>query len=130
VPEETVKGYPVKRRPFSVTATFLLILINALVWIGFAAIVALDLHPALPDSSTVRWVMGILAFGCGCALIALVVLLGKRIRIAYFPTLGLLALLAVLTFTDDVGLADWIYLLLVTTPLIMLVRDRSWYLKK
>jgi hypothetical protein len=117
------------RRPFSVTATFILILINALVWIGFAAILALDLHPALPDSAAVRWIMGILAFGCGCTLIALIVLLGKRNRIAYFPTLGLLALLVVLTFTDEVGLADWIYLLLVTTPLILLIKDRSWYLK-
>jgi hypothetical protein len=63
------------------------------------------LHPGLPDSSVLRWIMGILAFGCAMVLAALVVLLEKRLRVAYFPMLGLLILLTVLTITDDAGLA-------------------------
>jgi hypothetical protein len=118
------------RGPFTVTATFILVLLNALVWLCFAAIVALDLHPALPDSSAIRWIMGILAFGCACTLIVFAILLGKRVRVAYFTTLGLLALLVVRTITDEVGLADLVYLVLAATPLILLIKDRSWYLKK
>ena len=118
------------RRPFTATATILLILLNALVWLGFTILLAWNLHPALPDSPALRWIMGILAFGCACALIVLAVLLARRIRWVYFPALGLLALLIVLTFTDEVGLADWIYLLLVTTPFILMIKDRSWYLMK
>ncbi|MGB7539695.1 MAG: hypothetical protein WBM17_14230 [Anaerolineales bacterium] len=116
------------RRPNTATFAFALILLNAIVWLFFAILIALDLHPALPDSAAVRWIMGILAIGCACLLLALVVLLGRRIRMAYFLTLGLLALLVILTITDEVGLADWIYLLLVAAPILLLVKDRSWYL--
>jgi hypothetical protein len=44
--------------------------------------------------------------------------------------LGLLLLLAVLTITDEVGLADWIYLVIVAAPLLLLIKDRAWYLRK
>jgi lysylphosphatidylglycerol synthetase-like protein (DUF2156 family) len=115
------------RRPFSVTASIILVLLNALVWLFFAVIVALDLHPGLPDSSAVRWIMGLLAFGCACALILLAVLLAKCVRIAYIPALGLLGLLIVLTIADDVGWVDLAYLVLASTPLVLMIKDRSWY---
>jgi lysylphosphatidylglycerol synthetase-like protein (DUF2156 family) len=118
-----------KRRPISVTASMLLVLLNALVWLVFAVIVGLDLHPRLPDSYVLRWIMGILAFGCATVMIARVVLLENRVRIAYSATLGLLALLAVLTVADDVGWADGLYLVLVMTPLMLLIKDQSWYTK-
>jgi lysylphosphatidylglycerol synthetase-like protein (DUF2156 family) len=118
-----------KRRPISVTASMLLVLLNALDWLVFAVIVGLDLHPGLPDSYVLRWIMGILAFGCATVMIARVVLLENRVRIAYSATLGLLALLAVLTVADDVGWADGLYLVLVMTPLMLLIKDQSWYTK-
>jgi hypothetical protein len=130
MPKKNPKDQPMPKKSLTVTMAFGFILLNAIVWLGFTILLAWNLHPALPDSPVVRWIMGILAFGCACALIVLAVLLGRRIRIVYFLTWGLLALLAVLTFTDEVGLADWIYLLLVTTPLILMIKDRSWYLKK
>jgi lysylphosphatidylglycerol synthetase-like protein (DUF2156 family) len=117
-----------KKFPFTVSITLLFLTLNALVWLGFTALVALNLHPALPDQITVRWIMGILAFGSAGALIVLIILLGKRIRIAYFLTLGMLALLAVLTITDEVGWVDLLYLAIVVVPLILLIKDRVWYL--
>jgi len=116
--------------PFSVSAALFFLLLNALVWLGFTILVAANAHPALPDSRTVQWIMAALAFGSACALGVLIVLLWKRIRIAYSLTLGLLALLAVLTITDEVGWADLIYLAVVVTPLVLLIKDRSWYLRK
>jgi hypothetical protein len=118
------------KKPITVNLAFVFIILNALVWFTFSALIALNLHWALPDSPAARWIMGILSFGCACTLIATAVLLGRRIRGVYLPTLGLLALLAVLTITDEVGLADLVYLILVTTPLILLIKDRSWYLKR
>ena len=118
------------KKPITVTIAFVFILLNAMVWLGFTILVAWNLHPALPDSPAIRWIMGILAFGCACTLVALAVLLAKRFRLAYYPTAGLLALLVVLTLTDEVGLADWIYLILAATPLLLLIKDRSWYLRK
>jgi hypothetical protein len=118
------------KKPIAAITAEILILMNALVWLTFTGLIAMDLHPALPDSAATIWVMGILAFGCAGALVVLAVMLGKRFRIAYYPTLGLLALLAVLTIADDFGFPDLIYLALVTAPLLLLIRNRSWYLKK
>jgi hypothetical protein len=118
------------KKPYTATAAEILILLNALVWFGFAALVALDLHPGLPDDPTIRWVMGILAFGCAGTLFGLTLMIRKRIRIAYYSLLGLLALLMVATFTDEIGLADILYLALVTTPFLFLIRDRAWYFTK
>jgi len=117
------------KKPITVPFAFVFILLNAIVWLGFTILLAWNLHPALPDSPVIRWIMGILAFGCACTLIVLAVLLARRIRLAYFPTLGLLALLILLTFTDEVGWVDLAYLVLATTPFILLIKDRSWYLK-
>jgi hypothetical protein len=120
---------PMTKKPLTVIAARIFLLLNALVWFSFAVLVATHAHPGLPDSSAVRWIMGILAFGCACALIALVVLLGKHNHIAYYLILGLLVLLAVLTIADEVGLADMVYLVLVFVPLVLLIKDRSWYLR-
>lgn len=116
--------------PVSVYAAIIFLLISAFIWIGFAVLVAVGAHPALPDNRTFQWVMAILAFGCGCTLIVLTLALGKRIRIAYFLITGLLALLAVLTIADDVGLVDLVYLAIVLVPLVLLIKDRAWYLQK
>lgn len=118
------------KKPFTVTIAFVFILFNALVWLGFTILIAGNLHPALPDLPAARWIMGILAFGCAGTLIALAVVLLRRVRPAYFLTAGLLALLVILTITDEVGLADLVYLVIAATPLILLIKDRSWYLKK
>ncbi len=118
------------KKPITVTIALGFILLHAVFWLGFIVLLAWNLHPALPDSPAIRWIMGILAFGCAAMLIALAVLLARRVRLAYFLATGLLVLLMALTFTDEVGLADWIYLILVTTTLILLIKDRSWYLQK
>lgn len=118
------------RKPLTVTITLVFILLHAFFWLGFVILLAWNLHPALPDAPAIRWIMGILAFGCAGTLIALAILLARRIRLVYFLTVGLFALLVILTFTDDVGWADWIYLLLAATPLFLLIKDRSWYLNK
>ncbi len=118
------------KKPITVTLVFALIFLNAFVWLGFTILLAWNLHPALPDSPVIRWIMGILAFGCAGTLITLAVLLGRRNRIAYFLSAGLLALLVVLTFTDEVGWVDAIYLVLAGIPLLLMIKDRSWYLEK
>jgi hypothetical protein len=116
--------------PLSVKAVFLFLWLSLLIWLAFALLAAADLYAGLPDSQTARWIMAGLAFGCACALFMLIVLLNRRVRIAYFATLGLLVLLAVLTFADEVGLADWAYLAIVDVPFVLMIRDRNWFLQK
>jgi hypothetical protein len=118
------------KKPVTATAAAVLLFLNALIWFFFAVLAGAGFHPALPESRTVQWVMAILAFGCACVLVALIILLGKRVRSAYYLTTGLLVLLMILTVTDDVGWVDLAYLTIVMAPLILLIKDRSWYLRR
>ena len=112
----------------SVRLTTSLILINAAVWLSFAIIVGAGWHPSLPPGTNTRVVLALLAALAAGALVVLVVLLRKRSRAGYYLTLGALAVLAVLTVLDEVGLADLVVLGLTLGPLVLLVKDRRWYL--
>ncbi len=116
--------------PLSVYAVFTFLLLSVFIWIGFSVLVVTGAYKGLPDDPTVRWVMAGLAFGCSCVLLVLTWALAKRIRIAYFLVTASLAVLAVLSITDDIGWADLLYLAIVIVPLVLLIKDRSWYLQK
>ncbi|MCC6956398.1 MAG: hypothetical protein IT316_06350 [Anaerolineales bacterium] len=116
-------------RPVSVSATFILILLNLVFWLVFAVIIAANAHPALPNSPLVKGAMVVLALAAAGALLALLILLGKRSRAAYFMTIGLLGAISLLTILDDFGLADLAVLALNVLPILLLVKDRAWYLQ-
>jgi di/tricarboxylate transporter len=120
------------RRPASVTAALVLVLLDALFWMGFGIIVALGLHPALPDGAVVRWMYTFLAAGCSLALAALVVFLTRRgsaryNKIAYVLLAALLGLIALFTVLDQFGLSDLVVLLFTLAPLVLLIASRRWY---
>jgi lysylphosphatidylglycerol synthetase-like protein (DUF2156 family) len=123
VPEKT-------KYPLSVQAAFLFLGLSALIWFAFSVLALAGAHPALPESRTIQGIFAGLAFGCACALAALIVLLSRRVRSAYFLTTALLALLAALTIADEFGWVDLAYLAVVVVPLILMIRDRDWYLPK
>ena len=52
----------------------------------------------------------------------------RRSRLAFNAAAALLALIAVLSITDQFGLADLVSLLLSLVPLVLLLKDRTWYL--
>ena len=114
-------------RPRSVTAAFLLILVNIFIWFGFGILVAGHLHPALPDQPFVQTMMALLAFAIAAVLAALYFFLARRSRVAYFLTLGLLAAVSLATFFDDFGWSDLAVLLLNLAPVALLIKDRAWY---
>jgi hypothetical protein len=116
--------------PFSVWSTFVLLGFSAFIWLAFSILAAAGLHTALPESRTIQWIIAGLALACACALVVLIILLGRRVRGAYFLTTALLALLAALTVADEVGWADLAYLAVVVVPLILMIKDRAWYLPK
>ena len=116
------------RPTFSVKATIGLVLLNSLVWLAFAGVVAARLHPALPADGLVRWGMVALALSAGCVLLLLAILLRRRNRLAYSLAVAALLFLAVLTIADEVGLADLVVLVVVLAPLLLLIKDRRWYL--
>jgi hypothetical protein len=116
------------RPPVSVTVTIGLILVNAIVWIGFAVIVAARMHPSLPAGDLVRVIMASLALLAAAVLVFLSIMLRRRSRWGYILTVAALILLAALTIADEVGLADLVVLAIAVIPLSLLIKDRAWYL--
>jgi len=116
--------------PSTVTAAHFLLLLNALVWLVFGIIVAAGLHPSMPESDVFRWTMAVLALLTTSVLLGLWVFLRRRSGIAYYLTIGLLVVLSILTVTDEFGLPDLMVLIIIAAPLVLLIKDRAWYLRR
>lgn len=117
-------------RPRTVTLTLVFIFLNALVWLVLGLVIAASLHPALPDIPLLKGIMAAMSFaGAGLLLVAFILLL-KRKRTGFFLALGFLGVTALLTFFDQVGWVDLVTLLINIVPIVLLVRDRDWYLKR
>ncbi len=117
-------------RPRSVTVVFGFFGLNALVWLAFGLLIAFNLHPALPNDPLLKGLMAILSLGLAGTLLGLLFLLLRRSQIAYFGAVGLLALSCLMLVFDDFGLADLVFLLISLAPLVLLLKDRAWYLEK
>jgi hypothetical protein len=117
-----------KRPPISATFTLVFILLNALIWLGLSIIIALDVHPALPNQPFIKTIMTFFALGISGILVGLFILLRKPNQFAYYLTVGMLAGIALLTIFDEFGVADLIVLIINLIPLILLIKDRDWFL--
>jgi hypothetical protein len=115
-------------RPRTVTIAYVFILTNALVWFALGVIVAANVHPALPDATLLKGIMAVMSFlSTGILLVAYFLLLKGR-RSGFFIALGFLFVTALLTFFDQVGWSDLVVLVINLLPIILLVKDRTWYL--
>jgi len=67
---------------------------------------------------------------CGAAIILAVLAsqLKRRSRLSYWLTVALLTLMIFVGLFDELGLADFAYLVLTLIPLALLIRDRNWHL--
>ena len=115
-------------RPLSVTVTLALILFDAALWLAFGLIVAVGLHPALPDNLVYKVILSIASFGAALVLAGLSVLLTRHNRAGYFLTLTFLSMAALAFFLDDVGWVDLAFLAVTLLPAALLLKDRNWYL--
>ena len=105
------------------------ILLNALVWLALGMIIALHAHPALPDNPIVQGGMAFLSFCAAGLLLGLFIFLLRRVRIAWFAALGILAVTSILAIFDDFGWSDLVVLVVNLVPMILLIKDRAWYLQ-
>lgn len=119
----------VTNRPLPVIVTFVFILINIVIWLALGIIIALNLHPSLPDMPVMKGIMAFLSLVMAGILFGLFIFIRKQNRIAYYLTLAFFIFNALLTIFDDVGLADLFVLVLNIIPIVLLVKDRAWYLK-
>jgi peptidoglycan/LPS O-acetylase OafA/YrhL len=105
------------------------ILLNALIWLALGMIIALHAHPAIPDNSIIQGGMAFLSFCAAGILLGLFIFLVRRTRIAWFVALGFLAVTSILTIFDDFGWTDLVVLVINLVPMILLIKDRAWYLQ-
>jgi hypothetical protein len=54
----------------------------------------------------------------------------RKFRLAYYMILTVLGTMAVLSITDDFGIADLVFLLVTMATIALLIRDRRWYLRE
>ena len=115
------------RQPGSLQLARAFLVINAFLWLVFAAIVAAGQHPSYPPSSP-----SFLPMAAGSLLGALVLaviawLLRKPGLSAYWIALGVLCIALLACLLDDIGYADLVPILLTAAPLTLLIRNRSWF---
>jgi lysylphosphatidylglycerol synthetase-like protein (DUF2156 family) len=115
--------------PRTISITLIIILMNAVFWLGYAAWMAFGSMPAFAAFPVLRWIMAGLALASAAALAVTAFFLRRRIRLAYWFGLILLAVLAVLSITDEFGLLDLVSLLLSLVPLALMLKDRRGYLR-
>ena len=119
----------VNTRPVSVTVTLVLMALLALSWLGIGVIIALGIHPGMrllePGPRTV---MAALSLGAGGVALGLTLALARRSRLGFWAALAFLGLAALAVVFDDIGWADLIFVAINITPVILLLRDRLWYL--
>lgn len=115
-------------QPHSVTITRGLLLANATLWLVLGAIIAAGQHPALHVQPTLRFFIAAAMPGIGAVLCALALLLGRPQAWSYYLTVGLLLLITVSFLFDQFGWTDLLALSFSLIPLVLLLKERAWYL--
>jgi len=118
---------PQKTERISVRITYYFLLADSLLWLAYAVVVAAGLHPALPDSAVLRWLIPVLALAGSAALPGLYLLARRFGAAGYYPLLALLLLISLLTVLDEFGFVDLNVLILHLIPFVLLVIDRLYY---
>jgi chromate transport protein ChrA len=117
------------KRPLTVTINLVIILISAFIWLALGIIIAANALPGLPDLPQMKGILAVLSIAVAGILLGLTFFLFKRNRTAYFLTLAFFGVTSILTIFDDVGLADIVFLLINLVPIMLLIKDRAWYLQ-
>jgi hypothetical protein len=117
-------------RPLSVTATLVLVLLNAIFWLVLGVIVIAGLQPGLPDLPLYKAILAVLSFAAAGMLLGCFIALPRHNRLAYAFTLAVFTAASIVIFFDQVGWIDLAVLALNLAPLALLIRDRAWYLQK
>ncbi|MEJ2748962.1 MAG: hypothetical protein P8183_13810 [Anaerolineae bacterium] len=118
-----------KDSPKSVSATTAFIILNAVFWLAYTVITAFGNTYLTTVPIMVKSIIVILAFGSSVILIGIAIFIKRRNRFAFYFGLLMLAIIAVLSITDEFGLLDFFSLLISLIPLVLLLKDRNWYLK-
>ncbi|OGO11849.1 MAG: hypothetical protein A2030_02070 [Chloroflexi bacterium RBG_19FT_COMBO_50_10] len=116
-------------RPLSVTVSLGFILLNALIWLVLGIIIAANALPGLPDLPSMKGILAFLSITIAGFLVGLFAFIRRRSRRAYFLTLIFFIGVCILSVFDDFGLSDLVVLVINIIPIVLLIKDRAWYLQ-
>jgi hypothetical protein len=119
----------VANRPVTVTINLVFILLNALIWLILAISIAANLTPGLAVPLAMKVGMAIISTAMGCVLLVLTYFLFKHNLKAFYLILAFFVFTSILVIFDDVGLSDIIVLIISLIPVVLLIKDRAWYLQ-
>ena len=114
---------PPSRQATQITLAQVLFFLNTLIWIFFMILFLSD--QASPGDPVSSWVIPTLMAGNALAMLACGVGLRKRNRLFYYLALVVIGVNLLLTVTDQVGLFDYITLLIDLVILVLLVAARG-----
>lgn len=110
-----------------ITVVRVLFFLYAALWLAFAAATVLRLLPGSPDQASAG-ILAALMLGDTAALAVAGWWLGRGGRLAWLFALAVLLANTVLTFTDQMGVWDWLVLGLEVLMLALLVSVAGQYL--
>jgi hypothetical protein len=116
-------------RPFTVRLARILLLADALLWVAFAGYTAAGEHPSFGPTSGYQWPVTLLAILVAAVLGGLTLYLGKPSPLGFWLTVGFLAAMILASVFDQFGLADLVFVTTIALPLVLLLKDREWYLR-
>ncbi len=119
----------ISRAQLSVKVCLFLLLLIALLWASFGIYVALDGHPSYSHMGLFKWIMAGLTFFAALVLLVLWFLLRKRVKPAWYLAVMMLTVTTLAGLFDDIGWIDVLVMLGSAIPLILLIKDRKWYLR-
>lgn len=121
---------PSKKRPITVNLTLYLILFLAVIWLTFSLSVVLGMHPSYSSMGTRKWIIAGLTFLAAAILLVLMCMLCLHNKPAWYFSIVMLSAMTLAGFFDDIGWVDVIVILTSAIPLVLLIKDRKWYLPK
>jgi len=105
----------------------ILFVLNATIWLmfGITGLVNLQTNPIVP--AFLKWMIPVLMFGNAGAMFLSGFGLGKKNRWFYYLALTVLGMNILLSLTDQVGIWDWMTLIIDVIILIFVIQTRKAY---
>jgi hypothetical protein len=113
--------------PVSVKISHGLLAFIAIVWLVFGILAVTGILVTI-SIREFRLAIGGMAIACSLVITAFTVLLSRRNHIVYRLTIILLSAIILLSIMDDLGWADLSLIGITVVTLILLIKDRTWYL--
>jgi lysylphosphatidylglycerol synthetase-like protein (DUF2156 family) len=128
--QKKTKTSTVSKTPLTVKITLALILITAAFWFLFSLTVVLGGHVSYNRLGVYRWLIAALTFLVSLFLLALWHFLRRQFKFAWIVAVLTLAAMLQAGFLDELGWMDYFFIVFALVPLVLLIKDRQWYLAR